>query len=116
MRCRLARKPRVVQQPGIEGRHTHHGSGVRQAGQHLIQLETRQELHCATGQHAGIGRHEQAVGVEDRQGMQQDIRAGKLPEVPERQRVTEQIAVRQHRALGSPGGTRRVENGTQIVS
>ena len=46
-----------------------------------------------------IQRHKQPMGVEDRQGVDQHILRGELPQIAQRLGVRGQVAMRQHRPL-----------------
>ncbi len=86
----------LVQQSGIESRYPHHRGRARQKRDHLIGLEAGQENHRCPGQEANVGRYEQAMGVKDRQGMQQHILPRELPVIGQRLSIGQQIVLGQH--------------------
>ncbi len=69
----LARQPRIGQKAGVKGRHPHQRRRARHGVQNRLTIKPRQEHHRRPGQKRHIGRHEQPVGVKDRQGMDQHI-------------------------------------------
>ena len=60
-------------------------------------------------------RHEQAVNVEDRQGVDQHIVGAPVPVAQQGACVAQQVAVRQHGAFAAARGARGVQDGRQIV-
>ena len=94
----------VLQQAGIEGRHAHHHGGAGHQLQDHVRIELRQEDHRGAREQRDVARHEQAVGVIDRQGVDQHVLVGEAPVVDQRIGVRGEIVVRQHRALGAAGG------------
>ena len=70
-------------------------------------IEFRQEDHRGAGEQRDVARHEQAVGVIDRQRVDQHVLVGEAPVVDQRQRIRREIIVRQHRALGTARWCRR---------
>ena len=55
------------------------------------------------------------MGVKDRQGMDQNVLTGDLPQVDQRLCVGQQVVMRHHRAFGSPGRARCVQQSGQVV-
>ena len=94
---------RIGEQPRVEGRHAHHRGRLRHAGDEVVDVERRQEDHRAAGQQHHVGGDEQAVGVEDRQRVQEHVICREAPGLDQRFGVGEQIVVRQHGALRAPG-------------
>ena len=109
-------QPRVAEQPGIEGRNPHHRRRPRHGRDDRIQVEARHELHRSTGYEADVHRDEQAVGVEDRQGMDQHVSGGEAPEVGQGACVRQQIVVRQHRPFRSARGAGGVQDRGKVAS
>ena len=104
-----------VQQAGVEGRHPHHRRRLRHQADHLARVEFRQQDHRAARDQRDVHRDEEAVGVEDREGMQQHVRLGEAPVVRERFGVGQKVALAQHRALGAPRRAGGVEEGGEVV-
>ncbi len=115
VRARLLGQPLMIQQADIEGRHAHHRRGLRHQAHDLVRIEFRQEDHRRAGHQRDVGRHEQPMGVEDGQRVQQHVVGREAPVIDQRQRVGGQVVVAQHRALGAARGARRVEDGGEIV-
>ncbi len=111
----LARERGRGEKPRVERRHAHHHRRARQCFEHRADLELRQPQHACTRQQRTVQRDEQAVHVIDRQRVQQRVAAGEAPAVDQHRGVRREIAVRQHRALGAPGRSRRVEDRREIV-
>ena len=111
----LAVERGLGQQARIEGRHAHHDRGAWQQADHGLGVEARQEQHLRTAQQNGVARHEEAVGVIDRQGVEQHVVGGKAPEPRQGIGVGAQVAVAEHRAFRPAGGPRGVENPGQVV-
>ena len=78
-------------------------------------IEPRQEDHRRSGQEHHVGRHEQAVGVEDRQGVDEHVLAREAPALDQGLGVGPEVGVGEHRALGPSGRARRVEDGGEVV-
>mmetsp|Transcript_32533 Transcript_32533/g.62694 ORF Transcript_32533/g.62694 Transcript_32533/m.62694 type:complete len:254 (+) Transcript_32533:597-1358(+) len=70
---------RILQQPGIEGRNTHHRGGAWHLSDDDVQIKFGHKHHLATGQQRNIRRYEQAVRVENRQSVQQNVIRCKRP-------------------------------------
>ena len=108
-------QPRIGQQPGIERRHSHQRGRLRHRLEDRVGVKALEEDHPRPGQQCDVGGDEQPVGVKDRQRVDQHVAVGKAPVIAQGFRVAGQVGVAQHRALGAPGGARRVQNGGQIV-
>ena len=106
---------RVGEQSRVEGRHAHHRRRPGHAGDKVVDVERRQEDHRAAGKQDHIGRDEQAVGVEDRQGVQQHVVAREAPGFDQCFGVRQQIVVGQHGALRAPRRAGRVEQCREII-
>ena len=65
--------PVACQQARVEGRHAHHHRRLGQEPDDFVGVEARQEDERGAGHQRHVGRHEQAVGVEDRQRVQQPV-------------------------------------------
>ena len=74
----------------------------------------RKIIRGAVGEGA-VGGHEQAVGVEDGQGVQQDVVGPEPPDPVQRQRVRGEVALGQHGALGPARRAAGVEDGGEVV-
>ena len=106
----------MLQQAHIEGRHAHHGCRAGHQPEDLVRVELRQEDHRCTGEQRYVAGHEQAVGVVDRQGMDEHVVRGEAPDILQGQCVRDEIVVRQHRSLGAARRARGIEDRSQIVS
>ena len=115
MLCCLPRQPHIRQQPRVEGRHAHHHRGLRHQAKHLVRIRPRQKQHRASRHQGRVGRHEQAMGMVDRQRVQQHVAVGEAPGGRQGARIGRQIFMTEHCALGAPGGARGVENGGKVV-
>ena len=112
---RLPVEAGMLEEAGVEGRNAHHRRRLGQAAHHLVGVEFREEDHGAAGQQKGVGRREEAVGVIDGKGVKEDVAVGETPGLDESKRIRGEVAVGQHRALGTPGGAGGVEDGDEIV-
>ncbi|MOA01499.1 hypothetical protein D3C78_1209100 [compost metagenome] len=70
---RFAGEFRLVEQARIEGRHAHQQVDLGQQAQYFGGVELLQEQHRAACHQQAVAGHEQAVDMEDRQGMQQPV-------------------------------------------
>jgi len=117
----VAVEARFRQQPRVHRGHAHEHGGLGQPAHHRRRIEPVHEQHAAARQQRRVGGHEQAMHVEQRQRMQQDILVAgvalllEAPELVQHQRVGAQVAVRQHRALAATGGARGVQDGRQVI-
>ena len=109
------RQRRALQQPRVEGRHAHQHGRARHQLDDQFGIEFRQEDHRGAGEQRDVARHEQAVGVIDRQRVDQHVLVGEAPVVDQAVGVRREIVVRQHRALGTAGGARGVEDRGEVV-
>ena len=105
----------MVEQAGVEGRHAHQRRRARQGGDDRVGVEARLKDHRRAGDQRDIDGDEQAVGMEDRQRVDEDVVGAEAPQLGQRPRVGGEIVVGQHRALRAPGGARGVEDGGEIV-
>ena len=112
---RLLGQRRALQQPRVERRHAHQHGGARHQLDDEIRIEFRQEDHRRAREQRDVAGHEQAVGVIDRQRVDQHVLVGEAPVIDQRERIRRQIVVRQHRALGAARGARGVEDRGEIV-
>ena len=111
----VAGEARIVEEAGVEGRDAHHRRRLGQAVDHLVDLEARQPDHRAARQQDDVGGDEEPVGVEDRQGVEEDVAVGEAPGRDQHLGVRDEVVVGQHRALRAPGGARRVEDRGEVV-
>ena len=111
----LAAQARVLQQPDIKGRHPHHHCGGRKAAEDFLNVELGQQDDGSARRQADIDRHEQAVDVEDRQGVQQHIIMAEMPKLTQHFGIGPQVAVGEHGALGNARGAGGVKNAGQIT-
>ena len=105
----------MVEQAGIEGRNPHQRRRFPHRRDHRVRIEPVHVDHRRPRQKRDIGRHEQPVGMKNRQRVDEPVGVREAPAVDQRQRVRRQIFVRQHRALGAAGRARGVEDRRQIV-
>ena len=108
-------QPLVLEKAHVEGRDAHQHGRPRHQLEDPVDVELRQEDHRRAGEERDVGRDEEAVGVEDRQSMDQHVIGGVGPSFAQRERVRDEVAVGQHRALGASGGARGVEQRGEIV-
>ncbi len=85
--------------------------------EHLRDVEARDQDQRAAEQQRAVQADGQPVGVEQRQHRQRDLAARGRAGVPEPVHVGvgDQVRVRQHGALGRPGGAARVLQQRQVV-
>ncbi len=114
VRGSFAREGRMLQQSCVERGHAHHHRRFRQQPHHLVGVELRQKQHRAAGREHGVDRDEQAMHMEDRQGVQQHVVCRESPRLCERERIRREIRARQHRALRAAGGPGRIEQRCEI--
>ncbi len=115
MRGQRSREARIVQQARVERRHPHHRGRTRHQPDHLVHVQTGQKDHRAARQQRHIGRHEQAMRMKDRQGVQQHVLVGEPPRLGQHLCVGQQVAMGQHRPLGPARRARGIEKCRQIV-
>ncbi len=113
---RLATQVRMLQQPGIEGRHPHQGGRPRHKADDLPGVEPGQKEHRPAGHQEHVDGHEQPVHVVDRQGMDQHVLGGEPPGSGQRPGIGRQVVVCQHRALRAPGGAGGVDDRRQVAA
>ena len=112
----LAVERRLGKQPHVHGRHAHEHRGLGQALHDGARCELREPQHRAAVEQRAVRGDEEPVHVEDRQRMDEHVAALPVPVVLQRQRVRQQVAVRQHRALAAAGGSAGVHDGGQVVA
>ena len=108
-------KARIVQKPGVKGRHPHQNAGLWQKPQHRFDVKAGQKDHLAAGQQGYVCGDKKSVGVKNRQGMQQGIGGGKPPEIRQNAGIGQQVPVAEHRAFGAARGARGVQDRCQII-
>jgi hypothetical protein len=112
---RLRREIGAGQKTRIECRHTHHDGAPGQGVHNRGDVEFGKKKHsAAAGQHA-VYRDEQAVRVEQRQRVQQDVGPGKAPGITQRRGVRPQVLDGQHRALGAARGAGRIQDRREVL-
>ena len=109
-------QPLLGQHAHVQRGHAHEHGGARHGGDGRSGIELGQPDHLAAIQQRGVDGHEQAMHMEDGQGVDEHVPRHPAPVVLEHHRVGQQIAVRQHRPLAAPGGAAGVEDGGQVVS
>ncbi len=75
----FAGQRRALQQPGVECRHAHQHGGARHQLDDQVGIELRQEDHRGAREQRDVAGHEQAVGVIDRQRVDQHVLVGEAP-------------------------------------
>ena len=75
------------EEAGVEGRHAHKRGCLRHGADDGAGVEAAHENRAAACHQGDVGGNEQPVGVENRQGVDQDIFAGKTPGVAQHLRV-----------------------------
>ena len=108
-------KAGITQQAGVEGGNPHHHACAGHVVQDGIGVKAGQKDHRGPGQQRNIGGHEQAVDVKDRQGMQQHVSGGELPQGGQRRGIRQKVVLRQHRPFGAACGARGVKQGGKII-
>ena len=94
----------MIEKPGIKRRHAHQRGRARHRGQDRIGVEPGLKQHCRAGKQRDIDGDEQAVGMEDRQRVNEDVVRGEAPEIDENLGVGDKVVVGQHRALRAARG------------
>ncbi len=105
----------MIEEPRVEGRHTHQRRRPRHRRNHRVRVEAVVEDHRRARQKRDIDRHEEPVGVENGQGVDEPVGGGEPPAFDEGQRVRRKVLVRQHRAFRSAGRAGGVEDRRQVV-
>ena len=106
---------RVGEQAHVVGGHAHHDRALRQVAQSQVGVQLGQPDHLRAGQQRAVGRHEQAVHVEDRQHVQQHVVLAPAPVVVQHAGVGGKVAMREHCPLAASGGAGGVQDGRQVV-
>ena len=70
---------RMREEARVEGRHAHERGGRREETHDLVGVEARDEDHRSARDEGDVHRDEEAVGVEDREGVQEHVVLGELP-------------------------------------
>src|SRR5690606_5235799 len=109
-------EPRAVQQPDIKGRDTHQHGRLRQMVKDRIAIKFWQENYPRAVEQSAMEGDEQAMDMEDRQRMEEDVARPPLPEFMENKGVGREIAMGQHGPLRPPGGAGSVENGRHVIA
>ena len=115
MAGRPAGQPGMLEEPHVEGRHAHQRRGARYQRQDCVGVELGQEQHRGAGEEHRVGRHEEAVGVIDRQGVEKHVAGPEAPGIDEREGVRDEVRVGEHRALRAAGRAGRIEDRGEIV-
>src|SRR5436305_1292580 len=89
----LPRSP-VMKKPCVEGRHAHQHGRARHQLDDQVRIEFRQEDHRGAREQRHVARHEQPVGVIDRQRVDQYVVLGEAPGVDQRQRIRREVIMR----------------------
>ena len=89
----------MFEQAGVERRNAHERRGARQRLNDRVGVKAVMEDHLRPRQQRDIDGDEQAMRVENRQGVDERVVRREAPQIDERERVGEQIALRDHRAL-----------------
>ena len=105
----------MIEEPRVEGWHAHQRRRPRHRRNHRVRVEAVVEDHRRARQKRDVDRHEEPVGVENGQGVDEPVGGGEPPAFDEGQRVRRKVLVRQHRAFRSAGRAGRVEDRRQIV-
>ena len=111
----MCAKVRQGQKAGIEGWNPHQYRGLGQQGLDLGRIKAGHKDRGRCAQKGGVKGDEQAVDMEDRQGMEQHILRRKAPEPVQLLGIGGQVAVAEHRPLGPSGGARRIEDRGNIA-
>ena len=72
-------KSAAPEQADVVGRHAHQHARARQGRDHRVGVEARQPDHARAGEQRRVDRHEQAVGVVDRQHVEQHVGSRRSP-------------------------------------
>ena len=105
----------VGEQPHVEGGHTHEHRRPRQQPAGFRGVEPRAEDHRRAVEERRVARHEQPVGVEDGEHVQERVAFAESPGLVQHLRVREQVGVREHRTLRLAGGARGVEQRGEVA-
>ena len=113
-------EPRLGEHAHVERRHAHEDGGARQQADDAAGVEAVEPEHLRAGEQGAVRGDEQAVHMEDRQGVDQHVaalgRRAPAPVALQRHRVRDQVAVAEHRPLAAPGGAAGVEDGGEVVA
>ena len=107
---------RILQQAGVEGRHAHHHRGFGEVLLDCPHIETGQENRRGTAQQGAVQGDEQAMHMEQRQGVQQHVVVPPAPTPAQGFGIGANVVVGQHRALGAARGAGGVNQGGQVIA
>ena len=93
----------MVEEAGVEGRHPHQRRRSRHRRDHRVRIELVHVDHRRPREERDIDRHEQPVGMKNRQRVNEPVRGSEAPAVDQRQRVRR----RDFRASASPPSSGR---------
>ncbi len=88
---------------------------MRHQTQDFVRVEFWQEKHRGAGQKNDVRCNEEAMRVEDREGVDQPVVGREAPILAKRGGVRQEVVMRQHRALGPAGRAGRVEDGGEVI-
>ena len=108
-------EPRMLEQAHVEGGHAHEHGGPGQVTQHLADIELRQQQHRRPALQHAVAGDEKAVGMEEGQGVQEHVTRPESPGTLQDLGVGSEVPMAQHRALGTPGSARGVEQRGRIA-
>ena len=105
----------LPEQAYVERRHAHEHRRPRQQSAGLRRVEPRAEDHRGAVEQRRVARHEQTVGVEDREHVQEHVALAEPPGLVQHLCVRVEVRVGEHRALRLAGGARRVEQRGEVA-
>ena len=111
-----AAEVRILQQAGVEGRHPHHHRGLGQVPLDRVHVETGQEDRRSAAQQGAVQGDEQAMHMEQRQGVQQHVVVPPAPAPAQGYGIGADVVMGQHRALGAARGAGGVHQGGQVIA
>jgi hypothetical protein len=117
------REARLGKQAHVQRGHAHEHRGFGHFLDDKFRVEFAEPDHLAAVEQRAVQRDKEAMHVEDRQSVDEDVaalrqrfaRIAPAPIVLQHLRVAEHIAVCQHRTFAAPGGAAGIENGRQVV-
>ena len=84
----------MVQEPRVERGHAHEDRRARKVAGHLGGVELAVEQYRRAVQQCTVERDEEAMGMEDRKGMEQDVALPPSPGLVQDERVGREVAMR----------------------